>query len=131
MPTKNFYEISYTVQVFKEEASVLKNGLKIQECRPMINTPPPFKGLNIRIPIIIHIKGRGFTNQGSGSKTSDHCHPAFHHFWAKHWGSLCMYSIYRIALGLGISVRPSAVSVWLRNARGTSNTPSKHPGSEP
>ena len=32
----------------------------------MINTPPPFKGLNIRIPIITPIKGRGFINQGSG-----------------------------------------------------------------
>ena len=46
----------------------------------MINNPPPFKGLNIRIPIIIPIKGRGFIriqivipikgrgfmNQGSG-----------------------------------------------------------------
>ena len=27
---------------------------------PMINKPPQFKGLNIRIPIIILIKGRGF-----------------------------------------------------------------------
>ena len=33
----------------------------------MINKHPPFKGLNIRIPIIIiPIKGRGFINQGSG-----------------------------------------------------------------
>ena len=32
----------------------------------MINKPPPFKGLNIRIPIIILIKGQGFINQGSG-----------------------------------------------------------------
>ena len=32
----------------------------------MINEPLPFKGLNIRIPIIILIKGRGFVNQGSG-----------------------------------------------------------------
>ena len=31
----------------------------------MINKPPPFKGLNIRIPIIISIKGRGFIDQGS------------------------------------------------------------------
>ena len=31
----------------------------------MINQPPPFKGLNIRIPIIIPIKGRGFIHQGS------------------------------------------------------------------
>ena len=31
----------------------------------MINKPPPFKGLNIRIPIVIPIKGRGFINQGS------------------------------------------------------------------
>ena len=32
----------------------------------MINKPPPFKGLNIRIPIIIPIKGSGFINQGFG-----------------------------------------------------------------
>ena len=32
----------------------------------MINKPPPFKGLNIRIPITTPIKGRGFINQGSG-----------------------------------------------------------------
>ena len=32
----------------------------------MINNPPPCNGLNIRIPIIIPIKGRGFINQGSG-----------------------------------------------------------------
>ena len=35
-------------------------------CRPMIKKPTPFKGLNIRIPIIIPIKGRGFLNEGSG-----------------------------------------------------------------
>ena len=34
-------------------------------CRPIINNPPPFKGLNIRIPTIIPIKGKGFINQGS------------------------------------------------------------------
>ena len=32
----------------------------------MINKPPPFKGLNRRIPTIISIKGRGVINQGSG-----------------------------------------------------------------
>ena len=40
-------------------------GFRLQ-CRPMINNPPPFKCVNIRIPIIIPIKGRGFMNQGSG-----------------------------------------------------------------
>ena len=30
----------------------------------MINNPLLFKGLNIRIPIIIPIKGRGFTHKG-------------------------------------------------------------------
>ena len=34
-------------------------------CRPLIKKPPPFKGLNIRIPIIIAIYGRGFVNHGS------------------------------------------------------------------
>ena len=32
------------------------------ECRP-----PPFQGLNIRIPIMIPMQGRGFINQGSTS----------------------------------------------------------------
>ena len=32
----------------------------------MINKPPPFKGLNIRIPIKTPTQGRGFVNQGSG-----------------------------------------------------------------
>ena len=31
-----------------------------------MNKPPPFKGLDIRIPIIIPIQGRGFINHGSG-----------------------------------------------------------------
>ena len=35
----------------------------------MINKPTPFKDLNIRIPIIPPIKGRGFINQGSGLET--------------------------------------------------------------
>ena len=33
--------------------------------KPMISKPPPVRGLNIRIPIITPIKGRGFMNQGS------------------------------------------------------------------
>ena len=32
----------------------------------MINKPPPFKVLNIKIPIIIPIMGRGFINPGFG-----------------------------------------------------------------
>ena len=32
----------------------------------MVQKPPPFKGLNIRILIINPIKGRGFINHGSG-----------------------------------------------------------------
>ena len=32
----------------------------------MINRPPPFKGLNIRIPITIPIKGTGAIDQGFG-----------------------------------------------------------------
>ena len=31
----------------------------------MINKPPPFKGLTLRIPITIPIKGGGFINRGS------------------------------------------------------------------
>ena len=40
-------------------------GLKVLG-RPMTNKPPPCKGRNIRIPIVIPIKGRGFINQGFG-----------------------------------------------------------------
>ena len=32
----------------------------------MINKHPPFKGLTIRILVIIPIKGRGFINKGLG-----------------------------------------------------------------
>ena len=35
----------------------------------MINKPPPFKGLNIRIHTIVPIKGRGFINHGSGLRS--------------------------------------------------------------
>ena len=36
----------------------------------MINRPSPFKGLKIRIPITIPIKGRGFINHGFGLEMS-------------------------------------------------------------
>ena len=45
----------------------------------MIHKPPLFNGLNIWIPIIIPVKGRGFINQGStfgisfGSPNLDQC----------------------------------------------------------
>ena len=45
----------------------------------MINNHPFFKDLNIRIPIIVPIKGRGFVNHGSGltystlSTCPNHC----------------------------------------------------------
>ena len=32
----------------------------------MFNKPPPFKEINMRIPIIIPDEGRGFINHGSG-----------------------------------------------------------------
>ena len=35
----------------------------------MINKPPPFKGLNVSIPVVIPVKGRGgVINQGSRSR---------------------------------------------------------------
>ena len=40
----------------------------------MIDKPPPFKGLDIKIPIIIPIKGRGFINLGSGLDWGRLCH---------------------------------------------------------
>ena len=39
-------------------------GACLGQCKPMINTLPPFKGLNIRVLIIIPIRGRGFVNLG-------------------------------------------------------------------
>ena len=36
----------------------------------MIKNSPPFKGLNIRIPIITPINWRGFINQGSTVRAS-------------------------------------------------------------
>ena len=35
----------------------------------MIDKPPPFKGLNIRIPIIILVKGKGFVDPNSEPET--------------------------------------------------------------
>ena len=32
---------------------------------PVIDKPPPFKGINIRIPSILPTKGRGLIKQGS------------------------------------------------------------------
>ena len=43
-------------------------GLKVLSSgqpRLLINKPPPFKGLNIRIPIIVLIQEVGFINHGS------------------------------------------------------------------
>ena len=39
----------------------------------MTNRPPPFKGLDIGIPILIPAKGRGFMNQGSGVQSFGGC----------------------------------------------------------
>ena len=52
------------LQIRAFRANVRGSGFRLQECRPMINKPPPFKGLDIRILIIIPIKGRGFINHG-------------------------------------------------------------------
>ena len=52
------------------EATIQGLGLG---CRPMINKPPPFKGLNIRILMIILAKGRGFINQGSALANISNC----------------------------------------------------------
>ena len=40
-------------------------ALEFRVCRPQINTIHPVKGLNVRIPIIIPINGRGFIDYGS------------------------------------------------------------------
>ena len=37
-----------------------------KSCRAMIDKPPPSKGLNLRTPMIAHVKGKGFINQGLG-----------------------------------------------------------------
>ena len=40
--------------------------LQAESCRRMMNKHPPFKCLNIRIPIIVPFQGRGLMNQESG-----------------------------------------------------------------
>ena len=35
-------------------------GFRVQGCRSLINNLPPLKGLNIRIPFMISMRGRGF-----------------------------------------------------------------------
>ena len=47
-----------------KENGIYYLGFRVK-CRPMINKPPPFKGLNITIPMIIAVKGRGFIDRGS------------------------------------------------------------------
>ena len=47
-------------------AEIAKCTCEFPQCRPVIQNPPPLKGLNIRIPII-PLTGPGFVNQGSGS----------------------------------------------------------------
>ena len=47
----------------KMETTIQDLGFR---CRPLINRPLRLGALNIRMPIIIPIKGRGFINQGSG-----------------------------------------------------------------
>ena len=67
----------------------------------MINKPPPFKGLHIRIPTIIPIKGRGFINQGSGLDGKDVLRVA--HTWNQpnySTRSLCHALLRRTFLGL-------------------------------
>ena len=39
---------------------------RVSSCRPLVNKPPPFKGLSIRIPITIPIKGLGLGVLGLG-----------------------------------------------------------------
>ena len=45
------------------EYAVPRN-LKPHKCRPVINNTPPFKGRNIRIPIIIPVKEGGLLIRG-------------------------------------------------------------------
>ena len=48
---------------------IRKRVAKRQQTLPNVdltNESTPLKGLNLRIPIVIPIKGRGFTSQGSG-----------------------------------------------------------------
>ena len=41
-------------------------GLVFRVCRPMMNTPPFFKGLNVRTLMIIPVRGRGLLIRGLG-----------------------------------------------------------------
>ena len=46
-------------QTSKSSGDQRTSFLNSHSCKLMINKPPPFQGLNIRIPIIIPMKGRG------------------------------------------------------------------------
>ena len=63
----------------------------------MINNPPPFKGHNISIPILIPIKGRVFTHLGSGLLRC--CFPCVG------GSSLCQYSTKSRVSALGFGIR--------------------------
>ena len=51
--------------MFLENPRIISDLLCSILSRSIIKNPPPFTGLNMRIPIVIPIKGRGFINQGS------------------------------------------------------------------
>ena len=48
-----------------------KTDVLFVQCRPMIHKPPAFKGVNIRIPSVIPIKGRGSLISGLGEGLED------------------------------------------------------------
>ena len=78
----------------------------------MINNPPPFKGLNIRLPTRIPIRGRGFINQGStlqysvGQKGS--C--PNHGFWL--WGGMRSFILTFHELGMKEFQRTLKLLSW-------------------
>ena len=71
-------------------------------CRPTIAESPPSKGLNIWIPSIKPIEGRGFINHGSTLPAS--C-PVFS-FWVRALGRLvetCRTSSFRVDFQVAVS----------------------------
>ena len=54
-------------------------------CRRVINKLPPFKGLYIKIPMILPIRGRGCVNHGSTLQFAAESNPVFRSMFACLW----------------------------------------------
>ena len=63
-PNKGLYRGYTGIMEKKMETAIQGLGFRVS-CRPLITKPPPFKGLEIRIPILIPIHEKGAMNYES------------------------------------------------------------------